>query len=119
MMEFDSPDLLTRLEAASEPILDAAPFGIIRMESGGRVVAYNTFESQLAGLSKDRVVGRDFFADVAPCTNNYLIAERYRSEAEMDVYLDYVFTLRMKPTPVKLRLLKSPSASHMYMLVRR
>jgi len=119
MIEFDSPGALSWLDAASSDDLDGAQFGVVRMEVGGRVVSYNLYESQLAGLSKDRVLSRDFFADVAPCTNNYLIAERFRGEPELDAVLDYVFTLRMKPTPVRLRLLRSAAAQHMYLLVRR
>jgi len=73
----------------------------------------------MAGLSRERVVGRNFFTSVAPCTNNFMVAERFMSEPELDVKMDYVFTLRMKPTPVKLRLLRSATAEHMYLLVKR
>jgi len=119
MTAFDSPDALAWLEAASTQALDTLPFGAIRMEPSGRVTAYNTWESAKAGLSKDRVLQRDFFADVAPCMNNYLVAERFRAEPELDVVLDYILTLRMAPTPVTLRLLKSVTARHMYLLVKR
>ncbi len=73
----------------------------------------------MAGLSKERVLTRNFFADVAPCTNNFMVAERFLSEPELDATLDYVFTLRMKPTPVTLRLLRSAASRHMYLLVKR
>jgi len=58
----------------------------------------------------------DLFCDLTITT---MVAERFISERELDATLDYVFTLRMKPTPVKLRLLKSASADHMYLLVKR
>ena len=79
---------------------------------------YNRFESNLSGLPVDRVVGKHFFEQVAPCTNNYLVAERFLEEP-LDEQLDYVFTYRMKPTKVRLRLLKSPSAEHQYLLVEK
>lgn len=116
---FDSPDALAWLEAASTQELDALPFGVIQMAAGGLVTAYNTWESEKSGLSKDRVLQRNFFADVAPCMNNYLVAERFLAEPELDAMLDYILTLRMAPTPVKLRLLKSSAAEHMYLLVKR
>ena len=118
-INFDSPNALAWLEAASTQELDTLPFGAIRMAPGGLVTAYNTWESSMAGLSKERVLQRSFFADVAPCMNNYLVAERFHSEPALDVLLDYIFTLRMTPTPVKLRLLKSPAVQHMYLLVSR
>ncbi len=119
MIEFEAPAPMPWLDAASTTDLDGLAFGVVRMAPDGRVVAYNACESRMAGLSPERVLGRDFFADVAPCTNNYLVAERFRSEPELDTQLDYVFTLRMKPTAVRLRLLKSAASPHMYLLVKR
>jgi hypothetical protein len=69
-------------------------------------------------MSRDRVLGRHFFSEVAPCTNNYLVATRYEEEPALDEVIPYVFTLRMRPTPVELRLLKQPGAARMYLLVR-
>lgn len=118
-MKFDDAAGLAQLEAMSAQALDELTFGVVRMRADGEVVAYNAFESKLAGLTKDRVLARNFFSDVAPCTNNYMVAERFLSEPELDATLDYIFTLRMMPTAVKLRLLRSANAEHMYLLVNR
>jgi len=118
-MDFDDKTALAHLEAMSAQGLDELAFGVVRMRADGEVVAYNALESRMAGLSRERVLARNFFADVGPCMNNYMVSERFMSEPELDATLDYVFTLRMKPTPVKLRLLKSASADHMYLLVKR
>jgi photoactive yellow protein len=48
--------------------LDSLPYGLITLDARGRVIYYNDTESRLVGLPKDRVIGRDFFRDVAPCT---------------------------------------------------
>jgi len=48
--------------------LDQLPYGLICLDAQGRVVHYNDTESRLARLPKERVLGRNFFADVAPCT---------------------------------------------------
>jgi len=118
-MDFEDAAGLNMLDAMSAQSLDELAFGVVRMHSDGDVVAYNAWESRLAGLSTERVLERNFFTDVAPCTNNYMVADRFMNEPELDVVLDYVFTLRMKPTAVKLRLLRSAAASHMYLLVKR
>ncbi|BCS33364.1 hypothetical protein TBR22_A25910 [Luteitalea sp. TBR-22] len=118
-MNFDDPSVLAQLDALSAEELDTLDFGVIRMREGGDVEAYNACESRMAGLSRERVLARNFFSDVAPCTNNYLIAERFLSEPELDATLDYVFTLRMKPSPVTLRLLRSAASPYMYLLVKR
>ena len=118
-MDFQDTISLPQLEAMSPQGLDGLNFGVVRMRADGEVVAYNAWESKMAGLSRERVLARNFFSEVAPCTNNFMIAERFMSEPEIDATLDYVFTLRMKPTPIKLRLLKSATADHMYLLVSR
>jgi len=82
-------------------------------------VAYNRFESAAAGLSPERVLGRDFFTHTGPCTDNALVAGRFREATELDLEIDYVFTLRMQHTPVRPRLLRSARAACMYLLVRR
>jgi len=48
--------------------IDALPFGLISVDADGTIAQYNAYESQLSRLSKDRVIGRNFFFDVAPCT---------------------------------------------------
>ena len=119
MMNFEDKAGLAQLDAMSTQALDELEFGVVRMRNTGEVVAYNLWESKMAGLSKERVLARNFFSEVAPCTNNYMVAERFMNEPELDATLDYVFTLRMKPTAVKLRLIKSAAAEHMYLLVKR
>jgi photoactive yellow protein len=115
---FDDANLLKQLETLTPARLDELAFGVIRMNGEGIVMHYNAAEAAFAGLKPERVAGLNFFSDVAPCTNNYMVAGRYE-EAELDETIDYVFTLRMKPTPVKLRLLKSSATGHMYLAVLR
>jgi photoactive yellow protein len=116
---FADPGITQSLDSFAKEQLDALTFGVVRMDANGVVVAYNNFESQLSGLSPERVIGKHFFRDVAPCTNNYLVASRYADEPELDHIMDYVFTLRMRATSVKLRLLRSARSVWHYLLVQR
>lgn len=52
----------------SDEAIDGLPFGLLTLDSAGRVLAYNDTESRMSGLPRDRVIGRDFFNEVAPCT---------------------------------------------------
>jgi len=47
-----------------------------------------------------------------------MVAQRFENEPALDAVIDYVFTLRMKTTSVKLRLLKQPERRRMYLLVQ-
>lgn len=115
---FDAPDLLALLDEPDADI-DALPFGVVVMDRSGSVTAYNRAESELSGLDPAAVIGRHFFEQVGPCTNNYLVAQRYADDAELDVTIDYVFTFKMAPTPVRLRMLAAAGAGRQYLAVQR
>ena len=120
---FNDHELLSLLEGLSDAELDELDFGVIGFDAEGIVRRYNAFESQAAGLSLSRVVGHALFTVVAPCMNNYLVAQRFEDAAEtgesLDDTLPYVLTLRMRPVKVRLRLLAQPSIAHRYVLVER
>jgi photoactive yellow protein len=118
-LTFTQPGLLDSLETADAAVLDALTFGVIGMAPDGTVVSYNIAESALSGLTPAKVVGRHFFSAVAPCTNNFMVAHRFETEATLDDIIDYVFTLRMQPTRVRLRLLKQTGRSRMFLAVDR
>lgn len=116
---FDVQNLAAVLETATEDTLHAADFGIVGLRGDGCVSFYNRYEQELAGLSSADVVGRDFFVDVAPCTNNFMVRERFqqawRAGVELDEARPYTFSYRMAATPVKLRMLVK--GSHSWLLV--
>jgi photoactive yellow protein len=122
-LAFDQPDLGQRLAALSDEQLDDATFGVIGFDEATVVRRYNRFESQAAGLSQDSVLGQPFFTSVAPCMNNFMVAQRFEdAEADgngLDETIPYVLTLRMRPTKVRLRLLALPGAATRYVLVQR
>jgi photoactive yellow protein len=111
---------LDRLDADA---LDRLGFGVIGFDPDGVVERYNAFESKAAGLAPARVLGQPLFAVVAPCMNNFLVAQRFEDAAEanagLDATIDYVLTLRMRPVKVRLRMLADPAATARYVLVQR
>jgi photoactive yellow protein len=114
---FDDPAIQAVLDDLDSVQLDRLSFGVIRLDRGGRVTAYNTYESTLAGLPPERVIGRHFFGEVAPCMNNFMVSLRFSQEENLDAVLDYVLTLRMRPTKVRLRLLATSTSNHFYVLI--
>jgi photoactive yellow protein len=117
MITFHQPDLLENLRAMDTAALDALPFGVLAMGLSGIVISYNAAESRLSGLTPANVVGRHFFSAVAPCTNNFMVAHRFETEDAIDDVIDYVFTLRMQATKVRLRLLKQAGHEVMFLAV--
>jgi len=122
-MTFDTRGLGDILDASDQEQLDRLDFGVIGFDADSNVQRYNAFESQAAGLSPQRVIGEPLFTNVAPCLNNFLVAQRFEDAAEdgseLDDTIDYVLTLRMRPVKVKLRLLASAGGATRYVLVQR
>jgi hypothetical protein len=52
------------------------------------------------------------------CMNNFMVAQRFEDEDVLDTVIDYVLTFRMRPTPVKLRLVRQWNLSRRYLLIR-
>lgn len=110
---------ITALEKLDAQGMDALPFGVIGFTSDAMVTTYNATESKNAGLSPQRVLGKHLFEEVAPCMNNFMVAQRFDDASELDEIIPYVLTLRMRPTPVRLRLLKSAHCATRYVLIER
>lgn len=114
--DFGTADIATRLSACSDRDLDDLAFGVVEMNHECIVLRYNAIESRYAGLSPERVVGRHFFREVAPCSDNRHVSHRY-SQAILDETIAYTFSLRMKRVPVTLRMIKASGSHRMYLLV--
>jgi photoactive yellow protein len=120
---FSEGRLQAWLDQSTKPAVDALDFGVIGFDSAGIVRVYNRYESAAAGLSPTRVLGQPLFTVVAPCMNNFMVAQRFEDAQQagtvLDETIDYVLTLRMLPVKVKLRLLSDPAATMRYVLVER
>jgi photoactive yellow protein len=57
-----------RVTELNEQELDTQPFGIIRLDREGVVLSYNLYEESRARRRRENVIGKNFFAEVAPCT---------------------------------------------------
>jgi photoactive yellow protein len=87
---------------------DALPHGLIVLDRSGIVIAYNGFESRLSGLARNRVLGRNFFLDIAPCTRVQKFAGLYRQMVETgepaDSRFDFLFRFSRGDQPVSIRM---------------
>ena len=106
-------------------MLDTLDYGVIGfgLDAEAVVQRYNRTESVGSGLALAEVMGRPLFGEVAQCMNNYLVAQRFEDALAdgtvLDAQLPYVFTLRMRPAPVVLRLLAAPGRALRFVLVQR
>jgi photoactive yellow protein len=119
---FESDALRGWLNDASASALHRAPFGIIEVDDDGKILFYNATESQFAGIPREDAEGKNFFSDIAPCTESMPFRGRFEKmirgedDETYDVVFSYTFTYRMSPTLVDIRMLRSAGRS--WILVR-
>jgi photoactive yellow protein len=107
-------DIMTAIE------FDSLPFGIVRIDLEGRVLAYNRAESLYSGLKQQHVLGRDWFHDIAPCTNTAKFYGKFKegvAKGMIDASFDYVFTRFSEPT-VRVHMLKAPGEDFWFLIKR-
>lgn len=61
--------LSINIDHMSDAEVDSLPIGAIKVTTDGTIIFYNETESKLSGRKAKRVIGKNFFRDVAPCTN--------------------------------------------------
>jgi len=117
----DEPPSERPLSTLSEAEQDALDHGLIGFDDHLTVFAYNAWESRFAGIDKAEAIGRDIFAELVPCTGNRLVAGRFaearRNRSDLRHRIDYVFTYRMRPTPVRLELRREEATGTNWLLV--
>ena len=93
VLDFEARDLALLLAALSPAELDALPFGVVKLDAHGHVIHFSATEAAQSGFLRQRALGRDFFADVAPCIGTPAFRERIASArlaGRLDVRFEHV-----------------------------
>ncbi len=121
-MSVVSPAELEKLAQQSPDHLDRADYGVVQVDDGGGIIFYNRYESELAGLEPESVKGKNFFTQVAPCTNNRLFYGKFKDgvgKGELALSMPYTFTYKMRPTNVFVQLHHDGATSTNWVLVKK
>lgn len=121
VIDFGANDLENRLAKMSKADIDDLAFGAIQLDSTGTIIQYNETEGAITGRSPAQVIGKNFFKDVAPCTNtpkfkgafDKVVAERG------SVMLEYTFDYQMTPTKVKVHMKPALVGGNFWIFVKR
>jgi photoactive yellow protein len=105
-------DRMFRLADLGAAEIDTLPFGAIRIDHDGKILTYNQYEARLAHLDAARVIGKNFFRDVAPCTAVKEFEGRMRefitSADQVSVTFDYFFSFKHDAVDVAITFVKLP-----------
>jgi photoactive yellow protein len=101
---------------------DSKDFGIVKVDDTGIIQLYNKYESELAGVPVANAEGRNFFTQVAICTNNRLFYGKFKDgvlKKQLDATFYYVFTYKMKPTNVVIKLYRDPNTQTNWIFIKK
>ena len=119
-MSFVPSTFISQIPSVDRSGADNQPFGIVQIDDTGVIKLYNKWESEMAGVAVAAAEGRNFFTQVAPCTNNRLMFGKFKdgvANGALDSEFNYTFTYKMKPTNVQIRLFRHAPSSTNWVLV--
>jgi photoactive yellow protein len=120
VVKYENYDLNTIIERIPEKIRDDLPFGLVKLDLNGTIIEYNMAEAELTGFRPEEVIGRNFFLDVATCTQTPEFYGKFREGVDaglVNVQFDYMFDHQMVATVVRVRMVQMNN--HVWMTVRR
>ncbi len=101
---FGKADLENVLAKMNDTQLNSLAFGAVELDAKGNILKYNAVEGAITGRDPKTVVGRNFFTDVAPCTNRAEFKGVFDAgvrDKNLNTLFEYVFDHQMKPTKVR------------------
>lgn len=101
--------------------LDQLPYGVIELSANGTILSYNAGESEISGRKPEKVIGRNFFTEVAPCTDVREFYGRFLDLIEhRAVNHEFEFTFSFAvPTKVFITMLYEQHENTVWVMVNR
>lgn len=118
---FVSRTEIQRIGTLSETELDRLPIGAIQLDRDGKVLKFNDHEARLTGRDPKQVIGKNFFTEVAPCTNVQAFHGKFRegvAKGNLHEVFPYRFDFRMAPRDVTVTLFYSAETESAWVFVR-
>ncbi len=102
---------------------DELPFGAIVIDPDGKIASYNEYETRLSLLDRERVIGRNFFRDVAPCTAvrefEGRLHEFLRTDETVSETFEYLFVFLHGAVAVEITFLRLRKKGQILIAVER
>ncbi len=122
IVAFGKADIANVLAKMSTQDIDQLAFGAVQLDAGGKVLTYNSAEAGITGRKAADVIGKNFFRDVAPCTNSSAFRGVFDAgvkSGDLNTMFEYVFDYNMAPTKVKIHMKKAISGDTFWIFVKR
>lgn len=121
VIDFGANDIDNRLAKLNSAEIDQLAFGAIQLDANGVIQQYNETEGAITGRSPKQVIGKNFFTDVAPCTNTPKFKGAFDKVVKDrgSVMLEYTFDYQMTPTKVKVHMKPALVGGSFWIFVKR
>jgi len=110
------------LSKKNQDELDKLDYGVVQVDDTGLIKTFNRYEAELGNVQQSAVIGKNFFTQVAPCTNNRLFLGKFKEGVAantLDTSINFVFTYKIRPTSVEVQMFRDSVAHTNWVLVRR
>lgn len=122
VVAFAADDIENRLTQMNENELDNLAFGAIQLDGSGNILAYNAAEGDITGRDPREVKGKNFFTDVAPCTNQPGFRDKFDEGVknnDLNAVFEWTFDYNMSPTKVQVHMKKAVLPNKYWVFVKR
>lgn len=122
IVAFGKEDIQNVMASMSAIEIDQLAFGAVQLDRDGTILAYNSMEASITGRVASDVIGKNFFRDVAPCTNVPAfkgVFDRGVAADDLNTMFEFVFDYKMTPTRVKIHMKKALRGDTYWVFVKR
>ena len=119
---FGKTDVENVLSKMNDAQLNKLAFGAIELDAAGKILKYNAVEGAITGRDPKAVIGKNFFTEVAPCTNRPEFKGVFDAGVRaknLNTMFEYVFDHQMKPTKVKIHMKQAILGQTYWVFVKR
>ncbi len=109
-VDFQGTDISGVLDRLPDEDRNRLPFGVVKLDTQGKILAYNMAEAEISGVRVQDVIGKNFFLDVAVCTQRPEFYGKFRDAMDNDRVLNLIFDYEFQNAlysavhePVKVR----------------
>lgn len=114
--------VLNNLDKLTASKADELPYAVVKLDDEGNIEIYNQYNyDKFADFKGKSVIGKNYFDDVAPCTQNFMFSGRFKKGVEqdhLDTVFDFVFTYKMMPTNVRVHMYRDPDTKSNWIFLK-
>ena len=122
LIEFGNTDIENAIAKLSPAEIDNLAFGTVQLDATGKILQFNAMEGRITGRDPKNMLGRNFFTDVAPCTNTPKFKGEFDKGVKggnLNIMFEYTFDYVMTPTRVKVHMKKALIGDGFWVFIKR